>query len=234
MDILSKYFDALAAPNSKGKVKEKAKSKPVITLLLLLLAAGATYIPGAFELTLFDHSAIRQGEWWRLVTGHFTHTGSSHLMWDLLAAALATGYLEIHSRRLAIAAVVCGIFAVDILLLSSLSSLKFYCGLSGLLFAPLTLTVIIFGLKNGGLSGWLPALICAGKALWELIGSDSFLVNSGWPAYPMAHLAGICGGLFVLLTTILYRSSAYISEMIRFEIAISVRHTSAHGRPLNL
>ncbi len=192
--------------------------QPFVTLLVLISAIGLTYLPGAFELTLFDRYAIAQGEWWRLLSGHFTHTGSSHLGWDLLAAAIATGYLEKYHRALAISALVSGIVSVNLLLLSPFSNLQFYCGLSGVLFAPLTVIIIQIGVQHRSIIGWLPALTCAGKVTWELCTAQSLLVTSVWPAYPLAHVAGMVGGIVALGWQIGHQQSRLIHAMICFEL----------------
>ena len=58
-------------------------SARLFTPLLFGLGAVAIYlIPGANESLQFDRGAIRSGQWWRLLTGHWTHWSFSHLFWD--------------------------------------------------------------------------------------------------------------------------------------------------------
>lgn len=167
---------------------------PWFTLLVSLLCLPFSLSATGFALGCFDWQLIQSGEYWRLITGHLSHTGAGHLFWDLLAYSLASAYIECRNRSWAVIATVCGILSVDLLLLSPLASVNQYAGLSGMLFAPLCLALTIFGLKHKGLVGWLPLLLCIGKVIWEQFSQTAFLSDSNWPVYTAAHLVGIAGG----------------------------------------
>ncbi len=148
----------------------------------------------------FDRVAIvHNGEWWRLITSHLVHSNTSHLFWDVITFAAVSAYLERKQPDLVVPAWLLGMVSVNLLLLSPLSDLSYYCGLSGMLFTPLTLAVIIYQRGTSGLIGWLPMLVCATKLLWELLRTQTLLVNTDWQAYPESHAAGVIGGLFVYL-----------------------------------
>ncbi|MDI3325039.1 rhombosortase [Pontibacterium granulatum] len=147
----------------------------------------------------FDLNAItHQGEWWRLITGHLVHSNSSHLFWDLCAFAAVSCYLERHTPALLLPSWLAGLISVNLLLMSPLSELSYYCGLSGMLFAPLIVALFQFQKQIGGLIGYLPLLVTGAKLGRELISSKYFLVQSEWAPYPEAHLAGLMGGLLLM------------------------------------
>lgn len=143
----------------------------------------------------FDALAIEQGEWWRLITGHLVHSSPDHLLWDALAFFCVATYVEAKSPKLLLISLLAGFVAVNVLLLSPWSSLLYYCGLSGVLFAPLTLALWLHWQRSTGFLAAAPIIICTGKVIWELSQQATLLVASSWPAYPEAHLAGIVGGL---------------------------------------
>ncbi|RTE65782.1 rhombosortase [Amphritea opalescens] len=172
---------------------------PFITLVIILIALPLSLSPSLFELSYFDQQLIQQGQLWRLVSGHLSHTSSSHLLWDLLAFALAAGYLELHSPKYLLAALLAAVFLLDVHLMSPASGISRYAGLSGLLFAPLTLSLVIFARQQPSLNGWLPLLICLGKLIWEQFSQQALLSQSAWPAYPTAHLVGSLAGVVVIL-----------------------------------
>ncbi|WP_299203568.1 rhombosortase [uncultured Amphritea sp.] len=174
---------------------------PLVTLAILLLSVPLSVSADLFQLGYFDRSLIEQGQLWRLITGHLCHTSPSHLKWDLLAFAVAAGYLELNSRRVLLASLLTGVISVDALLLSSWAGISSYAGLSGLLFAPLLISLVIFARKQPYLTGWLPLLICMAKLIWEQFSLQALLSQSPWPPYPAAHLAGSFGGLLCLVTT---------------------------------
>jgi hypothetical protein len=58
--------------------------------ILLIAAAVTAYgfagpAPGDW---VFDRLAIEQGEWWRLITGHWVHSGPEHAAWNIAALGL--------------------------------------------------------------------------------------------------------------------------------------------------
>lgn len=173
-------------------------SMPVITFSIILLALPFSLTPELFRLGYFNQTLIGEGQLWRLISGHLSHTSPSHLGWDLLAFALAAGYLERHSKQLLFLSLLGGLITVNGLLLSPWSGVASYAGLSGILFAPLFISLLIFARKQPSLNGWLPMLICMGKVIWEQFSGQALLSQSPWPPYPAAHLAGILAGISVV------------------------------------
>lgn len=198
---LAKIFNRKEPPVSAGGTF----SWPWITLAVILLSLPFSLTPSLFKLGYFDQQLIQQGQLWRLLTGHISHTSLSHLQWDLLAFAIAAGYLELHSRRLLLAALLTGLILLDTHLLSPLASISQYAGLSGILFAPLLISLVIFARKQPAINSWLPLLICLTKLIWEQFSQQALLSQSPWPAYPFAHLLGALAGLIVLIGVLLYR-----------------------------
>ncbi len=168
---------------------------PLVTLTILLLSLPFSLSGALFQLGCFDRTLIQQGQFWRLITGHLCHTSLSHLGWDLLAFVVAAGYLELKTRKTLLASLLFGIICVDALLLSPFADISRYAGLSGLLFAPLLISLVIFARQQTSLTGWIPLLLCIVKLIWEQFSQQALLSNSPWPPYPAAHLAGALGAV---------------------------------------
>lgn len=183
---------------------------PWFTMAITLCSVLLSLMPDALMGFCFDSVAIGQGEWWRLISGHLVHSSFDHLWWDALAFFCVGCYLEARSPKLLLIALSIGLVAVNGLLLSPWSSLFYYCGLSGLLFAPLTLALWLHWHRNKGLLAITPMLVCISKVVWECSQHSTLLVTSGWPAYPQAHLAGIAGG--VLACFISYRAQGKVTS----------------------
>ena len=103
----------------------------------LLLGAGAIVayliLGAAPEAWVFDRVAIVQGEWWRLITGHWMHSDLMHAVWDIAALLLLGTLFEARLHwRLPLALLVATV-GVDAWLWWGDPALQYYCGLSGIL-----------------------------------------------------------------------------------------------------
>ncbi|MDO6563160.1 rhombosortase [Amphritea sp. 1_MG-2023] len=189
----------LTSNRKEPPVNAGGACRPWVTLTIILLSLPFSLAPPLFELGYFDQALIQQGQFWRLLTGHLSHTSLSHLQWDLLAFALAAGYLERHSRTLLLLSLLAAITLLDLHLLSNGATIQRYAGLSGILFAPLIISLVLFAQQQSSINGWLPLLICLSKLVWELGSQQALLSQSPWPAYPLAHLIGALAGFIILL-----------------------------------
>jgi rhomboid family GlyGly-CTERM serine protease len=176
--------------------------------LLIAISLLSVFFQANMSLFIFDREAVNQGEFWRLLTSHFTHSSGSHALWDILAFSAVVYWLGRVSVKQVIVAVFVGIAAVDFLLLSAYSSLEYYCGLSGILFSPLMFACYHFWQSNKGVIGVLPFVICIAKVIWEASAKSMLFVDTGWYAYPEAHQAGVLAGL--ICCTVLHFRKAKI------------------------
>jgi rhomboid family GlyGly-CTERM serine protease len=179
---------------------------PWLTVLAVTVASGLWLsLEPVPEALIFDRSAIAGGEWWRLLSGHWVHSDGRHALWDIAALALVGGLVESSGRsRLALAAVV-GSLSVAAAIWWQLPELERYCGLSGMLNS---LFVIALGdlWQRGRQPVVLAAAVLLGaKLLAELAAGQSVLIDPLWPGVPLAHLAGLLGGLAFLGGERVYR-----------------------------
>ncbi|MBI2919837.1 MAG: rhombosortase [Planctomycetes bacterium] len=176
---------------------------PLATLALTAtaVAASSAAAAGFFELT---PAALAAGESWRLLTGHFTHFGAEHLLWDAAAFAFLGTLCERDSRPRFLAALALAALAIPAAILLVHPALPSYRGLSGLdsaLFALLTATIVRERAAEGGW-GWV-AVTCAvfalflGKLVFELATGTAFFLqdDSAFVPVPLAHLVGAAAGL---------------------------------------
>lgn len=148
------------------------------------------------ELLRYDRVAIADGEYWRLVTGHFVHLGYRHLLLNL--AGLLLVWLLIgrhHSTRqwyvvstTSIAIMSLGFWLLD-------ADMRWYVGLSGLLHG-LLLAGAITGIRSLPGESMVICAVVVGKLLYEqlvgpLPGSESV---AGGTVIVNAHLYGAAGG----------------------------------------
>ncbi len=168
----------------------------VVSVLALYAIAGPA--PAAW---VFERDAILAGEWWRLFTGHWVHSDSNHLTWNLAAFGLLALGIEALGRRRLLGGLLLGIAGVDLMLWFGLPGLSHYCGLSGVLNT-LLLQALLAHYQSDARARTLVLLIGAaslGKILLELITRDALFSATRWAAVPEAHLAGwLVGALLIV------------------------------------
>ena len=175
----------------------KPTNLPTVTVsLLTLIMAIYTLAPDPLVL-YFAPTEIAGGQAWRLLTGHLVHADLNHLFWNALGLLVLGVLIERHSRRLLGIALLAGTLAVNLLLL--VSGLDYYCGLSGVLN---TLLVVALWLEWRSTQSWWVAAVATGcfiKVAIEINTGDSLISHISWPPYAWSHLAGMIGGVVVML-----------------------------------
>jgi rhomboid family GlyGly-CTERM serine protease len=175
----------------------------------LLLVAAALMLGGdaAREWLAFERDSIRDGEVWRLVTGHLVHLGWPHfalnaaglgLVWTLVGGAYKpAGWVLIILTS--IAAISFGLWQFN-------PELQWYVGLSGALHGVLA-AGLVMSCRRPRIETTILGLLLLCKLAWEqfsgpLPGSES---SSGGPVVVDAHLYGAIAGILAGLLTWLIR-----------------------------
>lgn len=144
---------------------------------------------------VWDHNAIADGQWWRIVTGNFSHTNLSHLAMNLIGLWVISYLFQPNAIRLITSLLIISLFTGTGLLLTNIQS---YVGLSGTLhglFGFFALTEALTGRR----SSWLLVGGLIVKVAWEqFVGPSTTtgaLINARVAIE--AHLLGAVGG-FIL------------------------------------
>lgn len=171
---------------------------PYLTVGLIIILFGVYFLVPDQSSLYFSRGDIAGGQTWRIVSGHFTHADFKHLLWNCLGLVVLGTLLEQHSRTQWWAALLVGIVSVSALLLSPLSQLENYCGLSGVLN---TLLLVLIWLEWRLTRSWLMIVIACGsiaKVVIEVYQGESLMTNISWPPYAWSHVAGLIGGLAII------------------------------------
>lgn len=209
----------------------KIKQYP-LSLLFAGFALAIYAIPGASDLLQLDFARTADGEVWRIVTGHWTHFGASHLFWDLLMFVILAIACESKSGWWFAPAI--GLMAVSASAVVAVTceDVLVYRGLSGLdtgLF-----TWFVAGQMGQSLrkkqwsSGWLYAAMLAallGKLAFEAAtGGTLFVAEGEFRPLVEVHIAGaIVGLLYSVVPTLLNLSGNWIRPKPR----VTSQHSSA-------
>jgi rhomboid family GlyGly-CTERM serine protease len=209
------------------------KRLPLLTLFFATLAVAIHSLPNANILLQFDRHAVSNGEIWRTFTGHFTHFGTDHLRWDLIAFIAFGSLAEMRSRS---AFMIClGSSALAISLCVGVLQPQFltYRGLSGLdsaLFGFVVADLLRSGRRDHDhLMSGFAALALTGflaKSVYEIATGLSFFVENSteFTPVPLAHLSGAAVGIVVAHFTL--RGESVSQENVNAASIRSVGSTS--------
>ena len=175
------------------------KQIPYISLLLSALASALMLLPQEVHNRLyFDSHLLSQGYLWGLISGHWVHADIQHLIWNVAALAILATIIETRSRQLLLWSIVIGTACVDILLMSPVSGLQRYCGLSGLLNTLLGVALYVYWRETRSTAVIVVGILSVAKIALEMYSGHSVFTDISWPPFTTAHLAGILGAPIVI------------------------------------
>lgn len=162
--------------------------------LIALLGSGAN------QWLRYDRVAIGNGQLWRLITGHLTHLGWSHLAMNVAGLALIWAIFGDHIPwRRWLTLLLAGALGISLLLFTFNTHLRWYVGLSGVLHT-LFIAGCIADLKYKRWDTRILLVLIIAKLFYEqtwgpMPGSES---TAGGKVVVDAHLYGaICGVLLM-------------------------------------
>lgn len=162
-----------------------------LLIAISLVCLGLQFEPLASQVN-WHRDFILEGQWWRILTGNFTHTNFAHLGMNL-AGLWVISYIFKPSPRLLLLCLVTISLAVGVL--NFLSSMNGYVGLSGALHGLFAYFALLEAL-NGRKSSWLLVVGVMAKVAWELTmgasSSTSELINARVAVE--SHLFGMLSG----------------------------------------
>jgi rhomboid family GlyGly-CTERM serine protease len=162
-------------------------------LLVLLWAVGE----GATEVLRYRRSAIMEGEWWRLITGHLVHGGFQHTLLNVAGGLVMTAlFLRTYSRNQWLLILLGSLIVIDIGFLVRDRYLESYVGFSGVLHGVLAAGALAWWRTESRIMAFAITAITVGKLAWEQWEGPVSLA-SGMTIIVNAHLYGAIGGALV-------------------------------------
>jgi rhomboid family GlyGly-CTERM serine protease len=145
----------------------------------------------------YERVRIAGGQWWRLVTGHWVHLDTRHLLLDSGGLVLLWCLYARELRPAQWLLVLAGAtFAIDAGLWWGDPGLAWYVGISGLLHGAWAAGAMAQLLRGDRRAALMLALLAA-KLLLERRSAGSVLA-SGLPVVHLAHDCGALAGLLVV------------------------------------
>ncbi|NOY81504.1 MAG: rhombosortase [Kiritimatiellaeota bacterium] len=178
---------------------------PVISVAVVVAAVLVQACPGLPAALQFERSAIGQGQWWRVLTGHLAHWSWGHLFWDLAGFAILGFLCERRSRRRFTVCLFVSSVCISAVFHLWHPELAAYRGLSGVDSALFGLALTAFWRearrRGDSLGQWLfgaGALLFCAKIAYE-IGARDFVFASDpdgrMTPVPVVHAVGFLIGI---------------------------------------
>ena len=210
-------------------MKERMSKKEIfylvcLSVLFFIIEVSSFLWGSALQ---YDRTGIvEHSQFWRLFTGHFTHWGVEHFIWDASAFLIASFLLLRVSCFKLVFVILFSILFISLWILFFNPAVKYYRGLSGVdeaLFFFLTLSVIFFSIKNRSYTACFTGILFLSflsiKLGYEFLSGKMLFVGdrSGGKLLLSAHVAGaaagvICFALFDLLHIETFRQHIAVQQ----------------------
>lgn len=149
----------------------------VSALFCILLMTVAALLPGNIGLLALDPDLVRQGEWWRIISGHWVHSNNYHLLINIAAfVALWSLHGSYYSAtRLGVLIVLCSVVISGGVVIQD--DLSRYLGFSAVLHGMFSWGCWM-SIRNRDYLGWVWLSGLAAKLIYEQIaGGSSYTAN---------------------------------------------------------
>jgi rhomboid family GlyGly-CTERM serine protease len=146
------------------------------------------------ELLRYERLAVLHGEYWRLVTGHFVHGSTQHLLLNAVGLGLIAGlFPREYSVRGWLLILVSSLVTIDIGFVWLEPQLEWYVGLSGVLHGALAAGAIGWWKHESKPLALALTAVLVGKLAWEQW-QGALPLSGDMPVVVDAHLYGALGG----------------------------------------
>ncbi|GLT17941.1 hypothetical protein GCM10007938_17190 [Vibrio zhanjiangensis] len=168
-----------------------------LLLVMISLICLSVQLEPLASLAYWQHQLIEQGQWWRILTGNFTHTNWIHFVMNIVGLWIITYLFKPSPNSLLFVLL---LVSLSVGLLNLTTTMGSYVGLSGALhgiFAYYALSEALCGRK----SSWLLVVGVVVKTGWEMTmgasQSTSELINAAVAVE--SHFFGVLTGLILAL-----------------------------------
>ncbi len=182
---------------------------PIITTALSFLTVVCFTFPQLNAVFELNFHLVESGQWWRLVTGHFTHWSLEHCAWDLLVFCVLSASLEMYSIKTTATLLLLSAFSIGVGMYLQ-NNYDIYRGLSGIDSA-LFVYLCLLGIQKASMGERNLERMCLygalvlfmGKTLIECCGGYTFFVHTMGDHVQTAPFSHILGAICAIVVFIL-------------------------------
>ena len=177
-------------------IKQNKELLMSILGLSLILVIGQWFQSDLY----FNRSDINQGQWWKTLSGNFTHSNIPHLLLNLSGLwLLGMLFIDSLSSKSFIFSSAFLTTTVGLGLYFFTPELTGYYGFSGVLYGLYFVAAVCAILENDLFTGISVALLISGKVIWDYVtgGNQASAELIGLPVANDAHLYGFIGSIII-------------------------------------
>ena len=180
------------------------------TLIVSVLVLSIILIVGQwFQSDLFfNRNDINRGQWWKILSGNFTHSNIPHLLLNLSGTwLLVMLFVDSLTAKTFILSTVFLSAIVGFGLYLFTPELNGYYGFSGALYGLYFVAAVCAVLDNDFFTGISVALLITVKIIWDYFtgGSQASAELIGVPVANDAHLYGFIGSIIIVVFFLIKR-----------------------------
>lgn len=188
--------DVDAVHTTRGDVR----ASWLLGLLFVVLVSIGFFGDTARSALRYERAAILAGEYWRLISGHFVHGTSQHLILNVAGLALiAALFPRDYTLREWLWVLMLSVAAIDIGFVFYEPQLQWYVGFSGVLHGALAAGALAWWRSETSTQALALSTILVGKLVWEQW-QGALPLSGELPVVVDAHLYGALGGALAAST----------------------------------
>ena len=175
---------------------------------------------------LYTKTAVMEGEFWRLLTCHWVHLNTNHLLWSSLTFLLLGSICEYLDRKRYALAIGLAAILIPVVIWFGLPHLSVYAGLSGLDCALYSLGIVLFMKREKKPRRYiwiifhiLMLVLLPAKIIYEMSSGLTIFVNNAHTDMVPVPLSHLVGGIVGILAGIVDMSKSSSPRSARFGLA---------------
>lgn len=173
---------------------------PFWSFLVIVLSSFVFAVDTLPPILIYEYNGIMDGEYWRLISGHFVHFSIFHLGFNIVLFGISGWYIEQRRYPGFVLLIFVSALIIGISMMILNPYMQFYGGLSGIAHGTLYY-LALFSLRESKLWGamsWLIIIVVPLKVAMEMVMGGSPLTYVSTETFipvPLSHMMGIVTAL---------------------------------------
>jgi len=184
----------------KQMARKTARRVPYVSLFLAATALLIHFYHPLRPHLLYTRTALADGDLWRLVSCHWVHLNTDHLLWSTMTFFVLGSFCEIMDRNRYVITIGISAILIPLAIWIVMPHLEVYGGLSGLDCSLYSLLIVLFIKREWPIQNWswilyytIMLVLLPAKIIYEMTSGLTIFVNNtqtNMIPVPLSHLVG--------------------------------------------